>query len=115
MLLYTQNLADIYYLPNFPKGKWKATEHVKFTFCSVTHKKKSRSILLGSFEGGWTALYIDTKQFLQIDVGSVAMVTAIATQGHSANAFWVKTYTLDYGNEDGNFTLYNNRQASIWG
>ena len=68
--------------------------------------------MLGSFEGGWTAQYTDTKQFLQIDVGIVAMVTAIATQGNSANAWWVKTYMLDYANEDGNFTAYNNAQAS---
>ena len=68
--------------------------------------------MLGSFEGGWTAKYTNAKHFLQIDVGSVAMVTAIATQGNSANAWWVKTYTLDYGNEDGNFTAYKNGQAS---
>ena len=69
-------------------------------------------VLLGSYEGGWTAHYRDTGQFFQIDLGNVTMVTAIATQGHSVNAWWVKKYTLDYANEDGNFTAYNNSEAS---
>ena len=41
------------------------------------------------------------------------MVTAIGTQGHSVNAWWVKTYALDYGNEDGNFSAHNSGQASV--
>ena len=69
-------------------------------------------VLLGSYEGGWTAQYSNTEQFLQIDLGNVTMVTMIATQGHSVNAWWVKKYTLDFGNGDGNFTAYNNGQAS---
>ena len=68
--------------------------------------------LLGSFEGGWTAQFTDAEQYLQIDLGNVTKVTRIATQGHSANAWWVKTYTLLYGSEDGNFTAYKNGQAS---
>ena len=70
------------------------------------------SMLLGSYDGGWIAQYRDAKQFLQIDLGNVTMVTAIATQGHSVNAWWVKKYTLDYANEDGNFTAYKNSEAS---
>ena len=41
------------------------------------------------------------------------MVTAIGTQGHSVNAWWVKTYALDYGVEYGIFTAYNSGQASM--
>ena len=67
---------------------------------------------LGSYEGGWLAQYNDLLQFLQIDLGNVTMVTAIATQGHSTKTWWVKTYTLEYGHEDGNFTAYKNGQAS---
>ena len=69
-------------------------------------------VRLASYEGGWTAQYSNTEQFLQLDLGNVTMVTMIATQGHSVNAWWVKKYTLDFGNEDGNFTAYNNGQAS---
>ena len=69
--------------------------------------------LLGSYEGGWTPQYFNKWQFLQIDLGNVTFVTAIATQGHSANAWWTKTYALDYGLEYGNFTAYNSGQASI--
>ena len=67
----------------------------------------------GSYDGGWAAKDNNLLQFLQIDLGNVTKVTRIATQGHSANAWWVKTYTLDYGNEDGNFAAYNSGQASI--
>lgn len=70
---------------------------------------------LDSYEGGWLSQYNDVLQFLQIDLGNVTMVTAIATQGHSTKTWWVKTYTLEYGNENGNFTAYNNNQASTWG
>ena len=69
-------------------------------------------IPLGSYEGGWASYFGGQWHFLQIDLGNVTMVTAIATQGHSANAWWVTKYSLDYGNEDGNFTAYNNGQAS---
>ena len=69
-------------------------------------------MLSGSHEGGWTAKSNDLLQFLQIDLGNITMVTTIATQGHSANAWWVKSYTLDYANGDGNFTAYRNGQAS---
>ena len=70
------------------------------------------SIPLGSYGGGWASYHGDQLQYLRIDLGNVTMVTAIATQGHSANAWWVTKYSLDYGNEDGNFTAYNNGQAS---
>ena len=67
----------------------------------------------GLFDGGWTAQYVDTKQFLQIDLGNFTMVTGIATQGNYANNWWVKSYTLEYGNLDGNFTNYNNDQVCL--
>ena len=38
------------------------------------------------------------------------MVNGIATQGNDVNNWWLKKYELFYGNEDGNFTVYD--QAS---
>ena len=70
-------------------------------------------LLLGSYEGGWTSQWSTIGEFLQIDLSNVTMVMAIATQGHSVKAWWVKRYTLDYANEDGNFTAYNSGQASM--
>ena len=66
----------------------------------------------GSYGGGWVSQYNDKMQFLQIDLGHVAMVTGVATQGNDLSAYWVTKYTLDYGIEDGNFTTYNNGQVS---
>lgn len=39
------------------------------------------------------------------------MVTGIVTQGNFAVDWWVKSYTLAYGNVDGNFKTYNNDQV----
>lgn len=66
--------------------------------------------LSGSYAGGWVSKTNDLFQFLQVDLGNVTTVTVIATQGHSVNQWWVKTYTLDYKKEDENFTAYG--QAS---
>ena len=64
----------------------------------------------GSYEGGWTSQYRDQKSFLQIDLGNVAMVTGIVTQGNKRHVWWSKKYRLSYGNAEGNLKLYN--QAS---
>jgi len=67
----------------------------------------------GSYEGGWAASSNNLLQYLQIDLGNVTVVKAIATQSHRLQVWWVTKYTLDYGNEDGNLKAYNNGQASI--
>ena len=68
--------------------------------------------LPGSYDGGWTSQYNAQGEFLQINLGNVSMVTGFATQGNDVSLWWVKTYTLEHGNEEGNFAAYNNGQAS---
>lgn len=60
----------------------------------------------GSFGGGWAVQYNDAKQFLQFDLGKVAKVTAVATQGRSDANWMVTSYTLAYSFDGGSFTPY---------
>ena len=65
----------------------------------------------GSYGGGWAAQYNDVKQFLQFDLGKVAKVTAIATQGRSDANWMVTSYTLAYSVDGGSFTPYGEGDA----
>ena len=60
----------------------------------------------GSYGAGWAAQYNDAKQFLQFDLGKVAKVTAVATQGRSDANWMVTSYTLAYSVDGGSFTPY---------
>ena len=60
----------------------------------------------GSYGGGWVAQYNDAKQFLQFDLGKVAKVTAVATQGRSDADWMVTSYTVAYSVDGGSFTPY---------
>ena len=60
----------------------------------------------GSYGGGWAAQYSDAEQFLQFDLGKVAKVTAVATQGRSDADWMVTSYTLAYSVDGGSFTPY---------
>ena len=65
----------------------------------------------GSYGGGWAAQYNDVKQFLQFDLGKVAKVTAVATQGRSDANWMVTSYTLAYSVDGGSFTPYGERDG----
>lgn len=66
----------------------------------------------GSFKGNWLSQYADSRQFLQIDLGNVTKVTAIALQGRYDAGQWTKTFTLSYANDGATFTEYKN--AEVW-
>jgi len=57
----------------------------------------------------WASGAVDTNQWLQIDVGMMRFVTAIATQGRHANPQWVKSYWFSYGNDGQTFTEYKDQ------
>ena len=56
--------------------------------------------------GSWTAGLGDSNRWLQVDLGSLVSVAGIATQGRNGNSQWVKTYKLQYGEDDQNFAFY---------
>ncbi|KAK3738583.1 hypothetical protein QZH41_000431 [Actinostola sp. cb2023] len=48
-----------------------------------------------------------TRQWIQIDLGSVKKVTAIATQGHTVDRTWIKTYQILSGDKRNSLALYD--------
>ncbi|KAK3722551.1 hypothetical protein QZH41_002150 [Actinostola sp. cb2023] len=46
--------------------------------------------------------------WVQIDLGSVKKVTAIATQGHPDKGQWIKTFQISSGNDPNSLALYDN-------
>ncbi|EDO33337.1 predicted protein, partial [Nematostella vectensis] len=48
----------------------------------------------GSLSGAWSTKTNDGSQWLQVNLGSVTMVTRIATQGRQDHNQWVTSYTL---------------------
>ena len=60
----------------------------------------------GPKQGGWSALYNDFGQWIQVDLGGSTRVTRVATQGRNAHDAWVVKYRLQYGEDLGiNFTF----------
>ncbi|XP_027059482.1 neurogenic locus Notch protein-like [Pocillopora damicornis] len=57
-------------------------------------------------QGGWSAKYNNAKQWLQIDLGALFRVTAVATQGRSNYNQWVTKYKLQYSDNGATFTYY---------
>ena len=67
----------------------------------------------GEHGGAWASKTLQAPQWVQIDLGSVKKVTAIATQGHPDRAHWVKTYRVLYGHNPNALTWYGNRKLLI--
>ncbi|XP_068677063.1 uncharacterized protein [Montipora foliosa] len=51
---------------------------------------------IGDKQGGWSALTNDFNQWLLVDLGSLTMVTRVATQGKNGFDQWVSRYRLQY-------------------
>ena len=72
----------------------------------------------GPKQGGWSALYTDFGQWIQVDLGGSTRVTRVATQGKNAHDAWVVKYRLQY-REDlrMNFSFVKksvNSSAKVW-
>ena len=46
--------------------------------------------------GAWIAKYRNARQWLQVDLGRLAKVTGVATQGRHRHNQWTITYTVSY-------------------
>ncbi|XP_078355885.1 uncharacterized protein LOC144640668 [Oculina patagonica] len=63
--------------------------------------------------GAWTATRNDINQWLQIYLGNrFANITGVATQGRDQVAYWVKTYNLQYGNDELSLQYYSEQGQS---
>ncbi|XP_022086867.1 neurexin-4-like [Acanthaster planci] len=62
--------------------------------------------------GGWTASTQDLSQYLTIDLGSVATVTAVATQGRFGTNDYVTEYKLMYSADGSKWTTYSDNDLA---
>ena len=58
--------------------------------------------------GTWSALYREQGQWIQVDLGDIAKVTKIGTQGGGAEYEWVTEYKVSYSYDGGYFEFYKN-------
>jgi hypothetical protein len=57
--------------------------------------------------GAWAAGSTSAGEYLQVDLGSVKMITKLATQGRpSMYDEWVTEYTVSYSNDTNNWKNY---------
>ena len=57
----------------------------------------------------WSARVRNRNQWIQIDLGRVELVTAIATQGRANANQWVKRYKVTYSVDGKGFLSYKNK------
>ena len=56
---------------------------------------------------GWAPKTNAAGEWIQVDLGKVKEVTAVATQGENrVKSYWVKSYILQYSNDGKTFTSY---------
>ena len=57
----------------------------------------------------WCASSSDSSPYLQVDLGSVYMICAVASQGNSQADQWVKTYQVQYSTNGSNWVIYQEK------
>ena len=63
-------------------------------------------IVRGSY-GAWCARYNNVFQWLQVNLGYLSRVVAVATQGRYGNKQWVRKYELSYSFGGNKFKFYS--------
>ena len=64
--------------------------------------------------GAWSSRYNNVFQWLQINLGQVSRVVAVATQGRYDANQWVKKYEISYGLYGNKFKFYTiNRKVKV--
>ena len=64
--------------------------------------------------GAWSSLTLDTKQWLQVDLGSYyTRVSRVATQGRNLFDQWVTEYQLEYSYNGVNFQYYREQGQTV--
>ncbi|MEE6459658.1 hypothetical protein FKM82_000687 [Ascaphus truei] len=61
--------------------------------------------------GGWSPLISNKYQWLQIDLGERAEITAIATQGRYGSSDWVTSYLLMFSDTGRNWKQYYQEES----
>ena len=85
---------------NIPDGRLTSSTVLN----SGTPAKNAR--LRYSAGGPWCAAESDLAPYLQVDLGSLHVVCAVATQGNSKAEQWVETYQLQSSTDETTWTDY---------
>ena len=67
---------------------------------------------IGGKNGGWSALKNDLYQWFQVDLGSKAVVTRVATQGIDGLDEWVTKYRVQFSHSGIYFNFYRKVEHS---
>ena len=67
---------------------------------------------IGGKNGGWSALKNDLYQWFQVDLGSKAIVTRVATQGIDGLDEWVTKYRVQFSHSGIYFNFYRKAEHS---
>ena len=65
--------------------------------------------------GSWSSERSVIGEWLQVDLGTVVMVTKIATQGRNSNNLvsqWVRQYTIEFSENGTKFQQYGNNKVT---
>jgi hypothetical protein len=66
--------------------------------------------------GAWAAGSASPGEYLQVDLGSVKMITNVSTQGRpSRHDQWVTEYTVSYSNDTNNWKNYEGDCVQVRG
>ena len=66
----------------------------------------------GYKQGSWSSRINDVNQWLQVDLGSYATVTKVATQGRNGNSQWVTQYRVQYSDDGETFQFFKESQRT---
>uniref|UniRef100_A0A8B9CX69 Contactin associated protein family member 4 n=1 Tax=Anser brachyrhynchus TaxID=132585 RepID=A0A8B9CX69_9AVES len=78
-----------------------------------TFVRKSKILISSLCAGGWSPLVSNKYQWLQIDLGERAEITAVATQGGYGSSDWVTSYLLMFSDSGRNWKQYR-QEESTW-
>ena len=94
---------------NIPDSSYTASSYFKWNKDDVRHAPHQAK-LYGSY--GWAPRYnTNPGDYLQIDLGSPRVITALATQGNGYYDVWVETYKINYTDSLESWTTYTDSHA----
>lgn len=94
------------------KGSIKDAQITASTQWSSTYAATNARLHSTAGVGGWGPRNNNAYQFLQVDLGKEMEVTGINTQGCSNAGYWVRSYTISYGNDGTHFQNYE--KEKVW-
>ncbi|XP_015777248.1 PREDICTED: coagulation factor VIII-like [Acropora digitifera] len=95
-----------------PDAKFRASSSASF-YCAARNARLHQQ-RAGRNGGAWCARVSNRKQWLQVDFGTVTVVTKVCTQGRQNSDQWVTSYYLSFSSRGQKFVTYKEgRQTKV--